>query len=244
MDSERAREILACYRPGHDDPTDPEFAEALAHARRDPRLGRWLEQQLALDATMCAQLREVPVPPDLRRNILARYPTAPVVAPPRRRPGWRALAAPVAVAAAIAGLWITTRRPTFEAYRQHVAGLVMRDYEMSIKSKDLDEIRSYLAAQGSPSDYTLTPAMQRLDAEGGSAIGWRGRKVSLICLEGPSDRDLFLFVVARSAFPDAPTAATPQFARVGDMTTATWSVDDELYLLAGRGDAEFLRRFF
>jgi hypothetical protein len=92
-------------------------------------------------------------------------------------------------------------------------------------------------------DYALTPAMQRLEAEGGSTIKWHNKKISLICVETGEDADLFLFVVHRSALPDAPATASPQFARIGGIMTAAWSSDDKLYLLAGHGDEQFLRRY-
>ena len=242
MDRERAREILACYRPGRDDPADPQFAEALEEARSDAALGRWLEQEAAMDAVLRDHLRGMPVPTDLPTKILAGYPRRPVVTAWWRRPVWQAFAVPLAIAAVVAGLWIA-RPPTFAAYRRHVAGLVRGEYEMGFKSSDFAAIRSYLATHGSPSDYALTPAMESLEAEGGSTLAWARRKISLVCLEAAGDRDLFLFVVARSALPDAPAAASPEFARVGDMMTVTWSVGDELYLLAAHGDEEFLRQY-
>ena len=117
------------------------------------------------------------------------------------------------------------------------------EYEMSLKSKDFVKIQEYLASRGWPSEYALTPAMQELEAEGGSSINWHGQKVSLVCLEASDDKDLFLFIVHRSVLPDAPATEAPQFARVGKMMTATWIAGDKLYLLAGHGDEQFLRQY-
>ncbi len=123
-----------------------------------------------------------------------------------------------------------------------MAGLVSGEYEIHFKSNHFEEIRTYLASQGSPSDYSLTPAMQELEVEGVSVIHWRGRNVSLICLDAGEDKDLFLFVVERSVFRDAPATESPQFARVGTMATTAWSAGDMVYFLAGRGDEQFLRQ--
>ena len=41
MNSEEAKQVLAIYRPGIDDPDAPDVVEALALAHRDPELGRW-----------------------------------------------------------------------------------------------------------------------------------------------------------------------------------------------------------
>ena len=124
-----------------------------------------------------------------------------------------------------------------------MAALVSGDYDMNLKSTDLKEIRQYLASQGWPSDYALTPAMQRLEAEGGSIIKWHGKKISLVCVEAGEDKDIFLFVVPRSVLPDAPATESPQFAAVGGMMTAAWTAGDQIYLLAGHGSEQFLRPY-
>jgi len=244
VDSEQAREILACYRPGRDDPADPRFTEALEQARLDVDLARWLEQQTALDAALRERLREVPVPPELRTKILAQFPTRPALTLWWRRPAFAVAAtALVVLTATITGFWLANRPATFDTYRRQMAGLVSGEYDMSLKSKDLKEVREYLASHGWPSDYALTPAMQRLEAEGGSTISWHGTKISLICVDVGEDVDLFLFVVHRSGLLDGPATESPQFAKVGGMMTAAWSAGDKLYLLAGHGDEELLRRY-
>src|SRR5207245_405371 len=112
-------------------------------------------------------------------NILARRPVHPRSIVWWRQPALRAAAAGLAVLAAIAGVWLANQPDPFEAYREQMTGLVSGEYEMNIKSKQFNEIRAYLASGGGP-NYALTPAMQELEAEGGSVIEWRGRKVSLI----------------------------------------------------------------
>jgi hypothetical protein len=243
VDSERAREVLACYRPGRDDPRDPRFAEALDQARHDAALGRWLEQQTALDAALREQLQQVPVPPDLRTRILQQYPMRPVATAWWRQPRLGAAAVVLLVLAASVSSWLARRPDTFDVYRIQMAATVSGEYEMNLKSKDWKQIRGYLASSGWPSDYALTPAMQGLEAEGGSTITWHGKKISLICVDAGKDEDLFLFVIQRSALRDAPATETPQFARVSGMITAAWTADDKLYLLAGHGDEQFLRRY-
>ena len=242
MDREEARQILACYRPGVDDPADPPFAEALEKARHDTELAAWLEEQTAFDAAVRARVRRLPVPPDLRGKILAGYGQRSRVTGPWRSFSFHAVAASLIVLAVV-GFWLAKPRITFDAYRRHMVGLVRGEYEMSIKSKDLDAIRRYLAAQQSPSDYPLSRALERLEPEGGATIEWHGRKVSLLCLEADEQQDLFLFVVDRSVLPDAPVTESPQIVSVRGMATATWVRGHELYLLAGHGDEEFLRRY-
>jgi hypothetical protein len=244
VDSVEAKQILACYRPGRDDPAEPNFAEALEQARRDPELGRWLIRQTALDARVMEALERTPVPPDLRHRILAHRPAR------RFMVGWgarelRAAAVVLVALATAAGFWLLPQPATFASYRDHMARLVSGDdYEMTLKSNDLQEIRRYLAGKGWPSDYALTRGMQHLEAEGASVLEWHGRRVSMICLRAEADRDLFVFVLPRALLPDAPVGEPPQLARVGKMMTAAWASGDDLYLLAGAGDEEFLRQNF
>lgn len=243
MDRQSAKEILACYRPGRDDPGDPAFGEALEQVRRDPELAHWLAQQTAFDAVVSETLRDLPVPANLRKQILAHVSPPPIARAWWRQPAFRAAAVGLVALAALAGVWLANQPDTFDTYRQQMAGLVSGEYQMNLKAKDLREIREYLASHGWPSDYALTPAMQRLEVEGGSIIKWHGKKISLVCVEAGEDKDLFLFVVHRSVLPDAPATESPQFTRVGGMMTAAWTAGDKLYLLAGHGNEQFLRQY-
>ena len=72
---------------------------------------------------------------------------------------------------------------------------------------------------------------------------WRGRNVSLVCMDAGGDRDLFLFVVPRSAFRDAPGTASPRLEKIDGLITAAWTAGDTVYFLAGRGDERFLRQY-
>jgi len=51
--------------------------------------------------------------------------------------------------------------------------------------------------------------------------------------------DLFLFVVAAGAVPDAPASATPTFSQVNRLAMASWHANGNTYLLATEhGEAE------
>jgi hypothetical protein len=56
MNRDQAKEILLRYRPGRDDATDPQVAEALMLVDWDPELARWFEQQQRADAAIRAGL--------------------------------------------------------------------------------------------------------------------------------------------------------------------------------------------
>ena len=114
---------------------------------------------------------------------------------------------------------------------------------MMLETKDLNAVHQFLASNHAPADYVLTKEMEKQPAEGCALIDWHGQRVSLVCLDGGQDPDLFLFVIDRSALPDPPPGSTPQFAHVGPMTTASWTLDDNAYVLASKSNEDYLRKF-
>lgn len=71
MTQQEAKAILVMYRPDSPDAADPEFAEALALARQDAELGRWLAEHCAVQGALRARFRQIPVPQELQARILA-----------------------------------------------------------------------------------------------------------------------------------------------------------------------------
>src|SRR6266487_4292933 len=96
MNSRLAKEILLRYRPGTADASDPEFAEALQQAKRDPELGRWFAQHQAFCETIRDRFKQLPVPAGLKEDILAGY--RPEAIPVWwQQPAFRALAAAASI---------------------------------------------------------------------------------------------------------------------------------------------------
>jgi hypothetical protein len=243
VDNLQAKEILSLYRAGLDETGDPFFAEALAQAQRDPELGRWFKEQCALDAAMREKFRQITAPAGLPQQILAERK----IIRPRiwwEQPALLVAAAAVIVLAGLAGYVL--RQPdgqTFQTYRKNMAKLVSGDYKMMLETNDLNVIRQFLAANHSVADYVLTAEMEKLPAEGCALINWHGQRVSLVCLDRGQDEDLFLFIADRSMVPDPPPSQTAQFARINNMTTASWTLGDKTYVLASKGSEEALRKF-
>jgi hypothetical protein len=243
VDSQRAREILAVYRPGADDASDPLVAEALAQSRRDPELARWLEQQQAVDAALRRKFKQIAVPVGLEQQILSERKVIRPAIWWERRVLLAAAAAAVILAAAAGYLLRQPGPQTFGAYRTQMAKLVSGEYKMMLETNDLNAVRQFLARNRGPSDYVLTKEMEKLPAEGCALVNWHGQRVSMVCLDRGADNDLFLFVIDRSALPDPPPGQLPQFAHVGRMTTASWTLGGNAYVLACPGDEDDLRKF-
>jgi len=96
MNTSEAKERLLLYRGSIDD-ADPQFEEALAHARRDPELAEWVREQRKSYGTIRSKLREIEPPSDLAEKIIRNRPI------PFRR-GWTQilkLAAAIIISASI-----------------------------------------------------------------------------------------------------------------------------------------------
>ena len=243
MDNQQAREILSLYRAGLDDANDPFFAEALAQAQHDPELGRWFEQQRSVDAAVREKFRRIAAPASLAQQILTERK---IIRPPVwwESPALLVAAAAAIVLAVVAGFLLRQPEPqTFQAYRRNMARVVSGEYKMMLETKDLNAVRQFLSKNHGPSDFVLTKEMEKLPGEGCALIVWHRQHVSLVCLDRGADNDLFLFIIDRSALPDPPLNATAQFARVGKMTTASWTLGEKTYLLASQGTEEDLKKF-
>jgi anti-sigma factor RsiW len=242
VDRREAKEILWAYRPEAGDTADPKVGEALEAARRDPELMRWYEQQRAVDEAIRAELRQIVVPPGLRERILGAREVRKRV--PRRR-----LTQLVAVAAAVALAVIVGQRFTadessgFDAYREKMVEFVSDEYELSAEADDLEGLRRFFAKIAWPSDYVVPEPLKVVPVEGGTAMDWRGHRVSLLCLEREEHEDIWLFVIDRSALPDPPETEASQFLKVGRLMTASWSQENITYVLVAEGDEAFLRGY-
>lgn len=257
MDSVEARRILELYRPGQDD-ADPFFAEALAEARRDPQLGRWLEEQSRLHGAIRRKLTEVGPPVGLKERILDTGRLAAdsggfwrdrwgMSDPARRRPSFAFAAAAAAVLAVVmfAGSRLSSRRggDDLEAWRGKMVAFVSVDYRLDLHEEIYAGLRRRLVEGGYPSIAELPPRLAALHLEGGSLLDWQGHKVTLVCMEAEEDHDAWLFLADRAAIAGAPVGETLRIALSGRMATASWSRAGLVFLLVTEGDEAAVRRY-
>jgi len=244
MDRSEAKRILSIYRPDSGDETDPQFSEALAFARNDAELGRWLEGQKKLHRVVRHQLRSIEVPEDLRDQILA---ARKVVRPAIwwKRPSLLAVAAGIAFLLSLSFFWMAdNQRNDFTEYRVEMARFVSADYRLDFAATDLNEVKRVLTQMHWPSDYVLPQALVSGPLEGGCALRWRGKKVTLICWEthDEPEHDIWLFVMPREGVANGPEGEQPQISRIGELITATWRRDNNTYLLALEGDEAAIKK--
>ena len=260
MTNEEARQILAFYRPGTADRIDPSFDEALERAKphppegqdkHDPNLGRWFQEHCSSYLSIRNKFVEIPVPAGLQERILAEIqgPSRKII--PFRPSILLYAAAVLAVCLSLAALYWRSHGSAddFNSYRSRMVRTALQPYGM-VRSHDLRTINLFLAGQKAPTDYILPPGVLKAQPVGCAVVKWLGQPVSLICfrsgqsLSTGDQPDLWLFVVNQSSVPAAPAAEPPVIAQVNLLTTAAWSQNGKTYVLAGAGDAEFLRKYF
>lgn len=242
MDSRQAREILKLYRTGLDD-EDPQFADALELARRDPELLQWLEQHCAMYAAIRAKLKSIQPPADLKRRIVSEHLTRTRVVPTSNPALWTAIAAGIVLLITFTGFWLKPDyEKAFPKFRDRMVRTAMRPYNMAIATNNLEVIRRYQLAAHAPADYVLAKPLEQLQVKGCATVPWHEKMVSMICFDA-GGTNLWLFVAARSGLPLAPNSATPRFAKLEDFVIASWTANDKVYVLTAKENEEFLKKF-
>ena len=253
MNRDETKSILLLYRPGTADADDPQIAGALALAKQDPELARWLEEHSARQVALRAKFRQIAAPAGLKEQIISEQAVFA-----KRNARRRTIIAAAAMAAIVLSLidlapfWLPHRGgadDTLAVYQSQMTGIAQRGYGMDLTTNDPAQIRAYLAQNKAPSDYTLPAALQKTATTGCAVEGWQNVKVSMICfrtgrpLPPNQSSDLWLFVVDRASLKDAPAAGQPRFTTVNQLITAVWAQGDKVYLLGTEGDESTIRKF-
>lgn len=244
MTNHEAMMILRAYRPGGQDASDPQFAEALEQARLDPTLEKWFAEERATDASIQAKLlAATPVPPDLKANLLA---LRNVVRPTAwwRKPVWLAAAAAVVLLAALSGIWLTRLNAPKYADLRNLTIQTSRQERLNLDfhSQNISEIKDWLKTQHVPVDFEVPSSLAGVPVHGCKIIDWEGRKVTLLCFMPNGDSHLALFVIDCTHFRDFKPSETPELGRSDGVSVAVWCQQDKTYLLAGAVGEEQLRK--
>ena len=241
MDREQAKQVLLAYRPGTEDESEPEVAQALDLAERDSDLHEWLQEQTAFHRSIRAQLRGISVPLDLKESILARRK---IVVPIWRRPEFLLAAACIAIAFVLTAFWPRERSEdeTFAGFQKRMVGFALRLYRMDIETNDLVQVRQFLAAKGAPTNLKLTPGLRQTPVKGGAYLTWQGHPVSMVCFTLPKDQTLYMFVMNQSAIQKGVLPGpTPVLEFASGIMTARWCQNGQVYLIAADPNAVDLK---
>jgi hypothetical protein len=256
VNHDEAKTILMLYRPGTADEEDPQIAGALALAKREPELARWLEEHSARQEALRSKFRQITVPAGLKEQIISESAArATTISRQRRNTVFAAVAATAGVVMLLivsSSYWYPRPRNndnTLAIYQNQMAGIALRGYGMDLTTNDHTQIRAYLAQNKAPSDYVLPAALQKAAVTGCAVEGWQSARVSMICfrtgkpLPPNQSSDLWLFVVDRASVKDAPEIGPLRIAAVKGLITAVWAQGNKVYLLGTEGDESAIRKF-
>lgn len=245
MTNEEAKFVLRAYRPNGRDAIDPQMAEALAQAAKDPALGQWFAREQAHDRAVAAKLAAITPPAGLREAILAgSRASQPLVsaAPARvwwRRPAWVTVAAAIAILLGVAAWW---RLPVGGASLEDFAlNTVAHGFRLQKHSADVGELKSWLADRRGPLPETLPGEFAQLRALGCRTLDYRGRDVSLVCFERDG-REYHVFVARRGDLPGELAPAAARFRQQGKLVAAAWSDAQRHYVVVSDAEMPALRK--
>ena len=269
MKRERARQLLGVFRPGGQDISDPQMAEALRCVKRDPALAEEFAEQRRFDGEVGAVVRAMAdatiAPVDLKAALLAiRLPaTTPSHSSPAtepapgkiiRPPFWRAplgqdWRARAAAAAVILLLSIATVRifhrpaPLLSDLRHDlIANDWAGDPHLDFQSSDLGAIKTWISNQGFSDGVVLPSALNDLHLQGCRMVYRDGKAIPLLCF-GHGAKHFHLFVIDHVGFPDLPATDAPDFEKCGPWTTASWRFSGNTYVLTGMKNNTFVQKF-
>jgi hypothetical protein len=243
MNTQEAKFILQAYRPGGQDAGDPQFAEALQQARLDPELSTWFAAQTAFDAAATRALREVKAPHHLRESIIAgrRVVESGIT---WQRPLWWAMAACFLFLLGIAGLWFVGG--SFHGYLNAMAAAAETPAtagHLDVVTQDPKQIQGWLADRKVATNYVLPAGLRDTPAMGCRVLTWRGHKVAMLCYMLKGSNHVDLFIARASEIPSPPANGQLQFSTTGQLTTATWTQGDKVYVLMSPENADFLKKY-
>lgn len=253
MTTQQAKQILLAFQPWASDALDPEMVEALALCRENPELAQWLEAYNETQAALRNSFRKITPPEAFKEQIVSEY-NASLRQAWWRRPAIVATLAVIVIVIAVGSILIPQtssgpRLTAFETFRTRMVNSAVKTYSMDVETNDVAAIRAYLAGKQAHADY-VPPANldEKISAVGCAALSWQGKPVAMICyktglpLADGSKSDMFLFVADAKDVANSPRESSPEFAKVGALTTASWSQNGKLYLLAALDESELKRR--
>ncbi len=243
MNRDEAKYILRAYHLGGLDVEDPQFQEALELSRHDPVLGAWFAKEQKIDIRVSEKFRSFPVPADLKTQLLAARKIVPL-RPWWQRNVWVSAAACLMLGLGLSGwLFYSAGRPQFPEFRAFVADAAAHLEHLDLLNTNLVEVRQWLLDRNAPGDFVVPAGMKGSPSVGCRTFNWNGKTVSLVCFKIDSLGTVHLFVINRSSLHRVPPGQNPEFAvSTNGVTTASWSHDQRVYVLAGKVEEKELKR--
>ena len=244
MTHDEAKLLLGLFRPDHDDPADPLFAEALSLLESDRDLAAWYASDKSLDREMSAALREMVPPLHLRDSLLGQRK----ILRPAFFGAYRWLAPVLALAAVLVLLAaIDFAKPKAKPTDPVLAALALKIPALTdahnhpkAVAGDIAPLRSWLAEHGGASGFQLPKSLQDAAGMACEVTEVEGRKVTILCFDIGVDRHPHLYVVETPGNQPDPDGR-PVVSEIDGVAVASWRQNGLTYFLAERGPIESVR---
>jgi hypothetical protein len=242
MTREQAQEILLLHRPSRrEGKADAEMAEALRMAAADAELGRWLEQHSEFQAQVEKQIDSIEPPADLKSRIFAGARVSEKKESLLSRHQVWAIAAAIVVLFAVSD-WLLSRNRddrSFANFRSRMTEFALRSYQMDIVTNSGPVVRQFLASEGAPADFLLTPGLEKLAVKGGGRLSWHNQPVAMMCFSLTNNQTAFMFVMDGGVVAKEPSEI--QVAAGKDLSSVAWAKNGKVFLLAAAERPEVLQ---
>jgi len=236
MNNKEAKFLLQGYRPNGRDAQDPQFIEALEQVKRDPVLTQWFSEQQTFDHAISEKVQSLPVPANLKADILAGRKTLRPTTWWTRRSTVTALAACfVAMLGLVAILMSSPGSHDFATYRAEMVRFVT-DVEkgrepLQLTSGDLASIQGWISENSIHKNVELPRSLTAGSGVGCRVMDWKGESVALACFRLGGGKVAHLLVIDRKSLLESPGPGEQYVASLEGMNTAAWSGEAKTFLL-------------
>lgn len=237
MDDAELQLRLSACRPNGQDNDDPLLREALERLPVRPDLMEQFVQDQAFDRKMCHCLGGVPVPENLKGEILAAAKVSQTIPRWQRLP-WLAAAAAVLLTGLALSLYPThAASPTLAQFETEIVDMFdsmkNQGFGLDHVTGEIANVSAWLGTQGAPRPAVIKPCTKEARPFGCRTVNWRGQKVAMVCY-GRGDQEAHLFVLPKDSLKDCPTLLVPDgVQRVEGYPVVSWSCRKYVYVMLG-----------
>ncbi len=242
---------LHAYHPARGAPPSDDCARAIEAALADPELRQWWEREQACDHVLGRKICEAAgtAPEDLKTRLLKITADAGAsgTAPHSQNFWhWTALGG-IAAAFMLAALFFTfvfqppaaQASPELAAVIVQLEGFLAHDRTDLHRDESYDALLAHLTHAGAPAPKEIPAGLSKEDGFACSNLVLDGMPVGMLCFEIDGDL-VHVFTIDRASIPGQTDLPTPVVHQFDKHCSATWTADDQIFVLATRASAEKL----
>lgn len=256
------RQSLHAYDPARAEPPTEACADALEAALGDRELRQWWDAEQSFDRAFRSKLAEVPVPADLPARILAAAAKEKKTVPLRaaKEPAestasgrnfwhWSAFSGAAAAVLFLAILFTFMAPPQLEAeagptpeltqLMTRLEDVLQNRSAAVIRKNDFPSLVRHLEQGGAPVPKFIPAGLPQKQGFACANLLVDNIPVGMMCFK-VDDGVYHIFTIDRAHLPSQSDLPKEIIARIGGHCCATWTRDDQLYILATQEPEEKL----